>query len=102
MSSADPLLSYLNEQVHTDSSEPAKTENSVKSCYGESTSASECNSNSHYDVNRMASCCQSDDNAQGAFSVSPVKQKSVSWGDADSELSAGINIFFQSLLLSLM
>ncbi|XP_050715455.1 methyltransferase-like protein 25B [Eriocheir sinensis] len=88
VSSADPLLDYLNQQVHTDSSKPAKTENNVKSCYGESTSAPECNFKSHYDGNTMAPCCQSDDNAEGAFNVSPVEQVSASWGDADSELSA--------------
>lgn len=102
VSSADPLLDYLNQQVHAGSSKPAKTGNNVKSCYGESLSASEYNSKSHYDGNTMAPCCQSDDIAEGAFSISPVEQVSVSWGDADSELSAGIRMCFKSLLLSLM
>lgn len=91
MSSADPLLDYISQKVQTDGSKFAKSENNVKSCDGERSSVTDYTFNkAQRDGNAMAPCKQSDDIADSTMKVSPVQQVSVSWGDADSELSAGI------------
>lgn len=101
VSSADPLLDYLDQHIQTDN-KPAQsknTKNNVKYCCRENASSFEGIYNSHDDVNTAAPCCQSDDNhGKEPSNVSPVEQVSASWGDSDSELSAGNTSFLSRLM----
>ena len=88
VSSVDPLLHYLSHQAQADNSTLTKPNYQEELCDVENTSESEYNAGEH-ERGRHPWAAHKDVNKSDADYVSPVQQVSVSWGDADSELSAG-------------
>lgn len=88
VSSVDPLLHYLSQQVQAGSINLNKPEYHEISCNVENKSEIECNSGTVQCESHIKAPHKNVDKSDPDY-ISPIPQVSVSWGDSDSELSAG-------------